>query len=78
MEPDYFKNLTGPDFFRNLRILVPTDENVLTKLSQPPKPNFTNTGASVVLQVIQAIPQFRKTSVFDLGSAVMTRSSLSN
>jgi hypothetical protein len=25
------------DFFRNLQSLVPTDGNVLTKLSQPPK-----------------------------------------
>jgi hypothetical protein len=37
MEHDYFRKLREPDFFRNLRILVPTDGNVLTKLSQPPK-----------------------------------------
>jgi hypothetical protein len=36
-----------------------------------------NAGTSVVLQVIRATPQFRTTSVFNPGNAVMTRSSLS-
>jgi hypothetical protein len=36
-----------------------------------------NAGTPVVLQVIQATPQFRKTSVFNPGNVVMTRSKLS-
>jgi hypothetical protein len=37
MEADFFRKRMEPDFFRNLRTLVPTNGNVLTKLSQPPK-----------------------------------------
>jgi hypothetical protein len=37
MDLDYARKQMEPGFFGNLRILAPTDGNVLTKLSQPPK-----------------------------------------
>jgi hypothetical protein len=37
IEPDFYGGREPDDFFRNLRTLVPTNGNVLTRLSQPPK-----------------------------------------